>query len=239
MRETLLQFLELNRLDAEILDLRRLQQEKPAALRATEEELGRTGKELEVATATARDAQKEGDEFTLEAKAKAADLERLAAQLRTVKTNREYTAISGQMKDIQTEQSQLETQALERFVRADEIGSANKGRRAEIEERRRVLGEEEEKVRREIAEAARREQELLTVREKLVGKIEMEALDKYERVLARRGDRPMIAADGGTCQACFMQLTPQEHNLVLLAEEIVQCKSCGRILYIAERLQPA
>jgi len=236
MRVTLLHLLELSRLDSEIIALRQEQRRLPEELEAETEALEAIRREIEEAAALAKEAQRAGDALVLEAKSLAADVDKLAAQLRAVKTNREYAVVTGQTKEMRARQSEFETKALEKFLQVDETTAANEKRRAEAEAGEKRLGERKREVERKVGEAAAKEKDLLIKRERLTDEIDSEALVKYERVLERRGDRAMVAADEGVCQACFMNLTPQEHNLVLLAEEVVPCKSCGRILYIEERL---
>ncbi|MBI4245519.1 MAG: hypothetical protein HY606_15630 [Planctomycetes bacterium] len=40
-----------------------------------------------------------------------------------------------------------------------------------------------------------------------------------------------------SCEGCSMELTPQDVNKVLMADEIIQCRNCSRILYMNEQPQ--
>ena len=51
----------------------------------------------------------------------------------------------------------------------------------------------------------------------------------YDRIVVNRG-QAIAKIELGHCSACHMKLPPQVHNLVLLAQELVTCSSCGRIL---------
>jgi len=55
----------------------------------------------------------------------------------------------------------------------------------------------------------------------------------YDRLVAAKGESAMSQVQGTTCSACYTEITAQNHN-DLLQEKLVLCKSCGRILYLAE-----
>jgi predicted nucleic acid-binding Zn-ribbon protein len=55
----------------------------------------------------------------------------------------------------------------------------------------------------------------------------------YERLVASRGEDALSLAKKGTCSACYSALTEQQRN-DLAAGRLVLCKSCGRIVYLAD-----
>src|SRR5436305_281438 len=56
---------------------------------------------------------------------------------------------------------------------------------------------------------------------------------QYERLVRQRGDDAFAPMRGKSCQACFMEVTPQMYN-ELQQGRFVLCRNCGRILYPAE-----
>jgi uncharacterized protein len=55
----------------------------------------------------------------------------------------------------------------------------------------------------------------------------------YERLVAARGEDALSLAKRGTCSACHSALTQQQSN-DLMAGRLVTCKTCGRIVYLAD-----
>jgi uncharacterized protein len=55
----------------------------------------------------------------------------------------------------------------------------------------------------------------------------------YDRLVASRGEDALSLAKNGTCSACYSALTEQQRN-DLAAGRLVLCKSCGRIVYLAD-----
>lgn len=55
----------------------------------------------------------------------------------------------------------------------------------------------------------------------------------YERQVAARGEDAMSAVEGRTCKECYTEITAQQSN-DLIRGMFLTCKSCGRMLYLAE-----
>jgi predicted nucleic acid-binding Zn-ribbon protein len=55
----------------------------------------------------------------------------------------------------------------------------------------------------------------------------------YERLVAAKGEDALSLAKGNTCSACYSALTEQQRN-DLTAGRLVTCKTCGRIVYLAD-----
>jgi predicted nucleic acid-binding Zn-ribbon protein len=55
----------------------------------------------------------------------------------------------------------------------------------------------------------------------------------YDRLIAARGDDALSVVQERTCLACYTEITAQNRN-DLLVGQFVLCKSCGRMLYLAD-----
>ncbi len=56
-------------------------------------------------------------------------------------------------------------------------------------------------------------------------------LPLYESLRKGKGGRAIAIVERGTCQGCRLSLTTQETQRARGGQQIVQCSSCGRILY--------
>jgi predicted nucleic acid-binding Zn-ribbon protein len=68
-------------------------------------------------------------------------------------------------------------------------------------------------------------------RKTLVSSLDPKVFAMFESVARRRHGVAMAQARDGICTICHVRLRPQIFNTVLRNEEILQCDSCGRILY--------
>jgi hypothetical protein len=56
---------------------------------------------------------------------------------------------------------------------------------------------------------------------------------QYDRLLAARGADALAAVERRTCMTCYTEITQQAYHDLTLGQ-FVLCKSCGRMLYLAE-----
>jgi predicted nucleic acid-binding Zn-ribbon protein len=65
------------------------------------------------------------------------------------------------------------------------------------------------------------------------GEIPADIRTPYGRIVAAMGPDALSPLHGRTCAACYTEITAQQYN-ELQQELFVQCKSCGRIIYLPE-----
>ena len=89
-----------------------------------------------------------------------------------------------------------------------------------------------EKAWREQEEEAVAQIETLRAdREALLPTMPASLLPLYESLRKSKSGRAMALVERGTCQGCRLSLTTQETQRARSGQQIVQCSSCGRILY--------
>lgn len=86
----------------------------------------------------------------------------------------------------------------------------------------------------EIAAAEARRGELEAERQRRMAGGEMDAnvVDLYERLLDAREGQAISALDGRICQGCYVEVPSNTYVRLARGLEIVECPSCGRILYL-------
>jgi predicted nucleic acid-binding Zn-ribbon protein len=117
----------------------------------------------------------------------------------------------------------------------------------ETEEQAARLPEREQAVRQAQAEVARCEAEQQARQEELTAQLrqtmeqvaEVEATlpagrvrDEYGRLVRARGEDALSPIEGRVCAACYTEITSQQFQDLMLGQ-LVLCKSCDRILYLA------
>ena len=126
---------------------------------------------------------------------------------------------------------EAEDQLLETMIDLDELEPAL----AEARETAARLQED----RPELERAWRKQQEeteaqiesLRTDREALLPTMPANLLPLYDSLRKSKSGRAMALVERGTCQGCRLSLTTQETQRARSGQQIVQCSSCGRILY--------
>ena len=225
----------LRRLDALDRDLNFLRGKVirlPAQVAEHEQELAASQAAHDELKAQARANQAEADRLNLEFESCEEKLNKFKAQLNICKTNAEYQATQQQIDQVSAEQEQFEEQALVKMEQVDGLRRQVAEAREAIAEKQKALEAEGVEVDRELAEAREQEKTLSAERDDYAqANVDPQDLRVYQRILATRKDSALARAADFACQVCFIRLTPQEFNLLLIGEQLVYCKSCGRILY--------
>lgn len=158
-------------------------------------------------------------------------LSKFKNQLMEVKTNKEYQAMQKEMSVAEQEISEQETRLLERMVDGD-------GLAAELKAAEAAFKADEAEVAREVAaldaERVQAERELQHTTEErgaVAARVSREALAVFDRVAHGRKGLALAEARGGLCTVCHVRLRPQVFNEVRRNDSLIQCESCGRILY--------
>jgi len=186
---------------------------------------------LQEADSGVQAAQAELRQHELEVQAKKDQIAKLRTQQMSLKTNKEFKAMSD------------EIEGLERSIRRDEdqeIAIMEK-----IEASKRAMGEqqaaldaEQKEVDEDVkvfdARAQELQQELDGLRAKrqeLLDGIDADWLRRYEAILQRRRGAAIVSCANGVCGGCHMAVPPYQQHEARKQLEMVICGYCGRMLH--------
>jgi hypothetical protein len=176
------------------------------------------------------EAGKKRREREQEALALAAQMNADSAKLNSIRNNVEYTAMLKQIAEAKLKKTALENEALALMEREEEVGRRLKGERTRVEAEIAELGGERRIL---AAEKERSEAELATrnaERGRLLGDLDPELRGRYERLARAKHGLAVVPVVKGACGGCFAALPPQRVNEARLAERLVFCDDCSRIL---------
>lgn len=157
-------------------------------------------------------------------------LKKYKMQLMEVKTNKEYSAMLAEIAGMERKIDDTEERLLILMDQIEEQESTTKEfsentaeeregylrEKAELEEREKLLKEQMENL-------SKRKPALLKALNDQVRK-------RYDRLLAKLGDRAITNVIDEVCQGCFSRIPPQTANEVKQNDRIITCEVCGRIL---------
>jgi len=181
----------------------------------------------------------QSDRLELELKSKDEKITRLRASLNTARTNKEYAAVLTQLNTTKADNSKIETQILEllKDIEADEAECENI--RKQIEQQKQEL----EKTRKESEELAIKYEaeieEVQTEWDQVAQTIPKKPLEIFKRV-AETFDGQAVAvieqqegkSGAYSCGGCFMGVTAENVNLLMIKDDVIRCSNCTRILVL-------
>ncbi|RNL50632.1 zinc ribbon domain-containing protein [Pedobacter jejuensis] len=160
-----------------------------------------------------------------------AGIKRYDSQLKEVKNNREYDALTKEIEiqglDIQVSEKKIKEHGFE-ITSKTEIFEAAK---AELEGRKKDLEVKKSELDVITAETEKEEQDLQKKADKAEPTIDDRLLVAYKRLRKNAvNGLAVVTIDRDSCSGCFNQIPPQRQLDIRQRKKIIVCEHCGRIL---------
>jgi len=234
----------LQDVDRRLRHIRRMKQYEPQRLAEAEEKKAAAEKLRDELHQDHGDIQRKLHKAELDVKSREEKIRRLKSQMLEASTNREYQSFLNEVSLQEVEKDRAEERVLELMEEIEGFDEREATVKREIDEADSELAATRAEVEKALEELGEKEKELSAEREEIASALERDTLRRYEALFASRDGEAVVRAqyrvgEGRSecqyiCTGCYMRLNPQMVNLLLIGRELVQCKSCGRILYIDE-----
>ncbi len=165
---------------------------------------------------------------------KEAHIKKLDGQLALVKTNKEYTAMQQEIASLKADNSLLEEEIIkiiDQVEAADEEVKKEKERLKSVEKDFQAQENEMNQKEKAIQDAYAG---LQSSRDEIVKNIAPEVKNLYDIIVQKKQGLALVKVNGETCGACQLQLRPQLMNEIRLAQSLIVCENCSRILYFED-----
>jgi predicted nucleic acid-binding Zn-ribbon protein len=229
---------DLHDLHQRISRLRDQLQRGPRQVEAKRKLLSQRMEALEKAKAEVKTFKVKGHERETERKALDGRISQLQLQINSAKSNKEYTTLVAERDTVIKIRGTVEDQILELLMQEEDKAQESQALDREVKR----LQAEAEELEKAVSQQSTELTEKLSAAESRLTNSESslpaDMRDIYRRLVERRGADALSRAADGTCTGCYTGITPQMQNQLLL-NEIVFCKSCGRMLYLDESQVPA
>jgi predicted nucleic acid-binding Zn-ribbon protein len=224
---------ELHRLHRQLSDLQSRLDRGPKQVKAGEANVARLQEAADQAKEVAKRTEMTAREKERQLKEREGRIEDLKRKLNACSTNREYQAIVEQIAADDQANSVLSDEILELFEKQAAEAEAAKTAAAGVDKGKADLEKLKERIAGEReglqSEVHRISGELQAAAKNLPGDIRTE----YERVAKVSGEEALAPIEDECCGGCYQKITSQMLNELKL-QQLVRCKSCGRILYLPE-----
>jgi predicted nucleic acid-binding Zn-ribbon protein len=214
-------------------EIRQLQEEiaaLPKRVAVIEEKLAGTKARREAIRAAGKADEANRKKFETAIQDLQSKISKYRDQSLDVKTNDQYKALLHEIQFAEQEIRINEDRILEVMVNVEVREKEAKAAEAELQAQQAEIEKEKQEARRVTAEDQRKLAEWNAKRDGLRRGVTEDWLRHYERVMKFRGSGLAEARDQ-KCMGCQVMLRPQTYNEVRIAEKVVVCESCQRILY--------
>lgn len=231
MYKALIPFLDIQKLDLEMIQLIRLKLQRQKELKNLHDIQSDLEKQVHIQKSQITETKlliqmSEGDIEEIKAK-----LKKLEAQQNNVKKLDEFNALTQETNSADKDRIQKEQKLSDLYDRATAEEEALKNLTKTLDSTK----ESSKALEEEIIESIKRINEeglvLKSKRDDQVKKVDAEVLKIYERLLHNKRDAVIVPIENRCCSGCHIMLTAQDENLVRKGERLVFCEHCSRIHY--------
>ncbi|HOM65939.1 MAG TPA: C4-type zinc ribbon domain-containing protein [Ignavibacteriales bacterium] len=157
------------------------------------------------------------------------------SQLTTVRTNREYDALTKQIDAAEDKITALtnEISTLENTIETlkSEIAELTK----EFENKQAEISEAQANLNNIVEEYSKEEARLLKLREEVLKSVHKGDLSLYSRIRKSKGGLAISTVVGGACSGCYNKIPSQKLTEIRInTRRMFTCEQCGRIIVSAD-----
>ena len=221
----------LQSLDLRIADIEREIATLPKHIAQIEKALDSHLRRLEADRAALAANQKERKRLEDDAKVEGQKISKLKDQTLSAKTNEQYRAFQHEIEFCEQAIRKAEDRILDLMGEAEPLDGNVKKAEAALKEEKQHVEAEKAQARERTAADRKLLEEAQAERKTVVAGIQPQSYSTYERIRRKWHGSAVAEVVDGRCSACQIMLRPQFFQDLRHGEQLMQCESCGRILF--------
>jgi predicted nucleic acid-binding Zn-ribbon protein len=232
MHPSIEKLLHVQGVDKQIRFLTEAKRLRPVELSDERKKLAMAKASLDVVLETMKAGRLETEKGEHEIKQKDAEIEKAKIALNTARTNQEYSIFNEQISRHEDERGAVEERVLEYLTQLDILDEKKAEAQKEYADQEKAFGRKEAEVGELVSGLEAQIGEQNAERDGLVVEVDPDHLELYDRILNHVEDAAITGVKNSVCQGCFRTVTKQDISQLMLSQEILQCRSCSRLLFL-------
>ncbi len=230
MQKDLSLLLDLQEIDDQLGELERSKIYLPEMIHNLENEISELVKAMDENDQSLQNSLKEQKMIELEIETFKDELDRYQKQMKVIKTNKEYDALSAEIDSKKLGISDKEERMLALMATADECREKAVSLKNSLSEVKDKNTEQLEMLKSQSLTLQAKIDDKYEKRKVLAKDINKQIVGVYERVRKGKGGMVVVPIRKRACSGCFSQIPPQRIQEIRRGDRIFACDSCGRIL---------
>jgi len=222
--------LSLQEIDDQLGELERSKIYLPEMIGNLEMEVANMGQAVAENEKILEESQRQQRLWELEIESEKQELEKYQKQMRVIKTNKEYDALTAEIDAKKLSIADKEEKILALMSSADEAREKLAELQNSLKDVKSRNGEQLIMLRTQESTLQAKIEDKLEKRRDLVKDINKQVVGVYERVRKGKGGMAVVPIRKRACSGCFSQIPPQRIQEIRRGDRIFSCDSCGRIL---------
>lgn len=149
-----------------------------------------------------------------------------------VRNPKELESLQSSIEALQRQHSNVETASVEALLKSEEVATQLTRARHQLQRVQQTWSAGQTELTEEETKLKRAYLHLKKQRESLTAALDQALLQQYEQMRERKGGVAVAGVENGSCSACNVKVPSGVlSTLRSQSERLVNCPSCGRILY--------
>jgi predicted nucleic acid-binding Zn-ribbon protein len=234
MEKDMEMILKLQGIDYELGELERSKDYLPEMINNLEKELQETSNALEGFEKELTEQTLLHKNLDIELATLNQELAKFQKQMRDIKTNKEYDALTNEIVNRKLKISSTEEEILRALTNIDDLKEKIKQYKQKLEEVEKNNTTQLAYLKKELSSIEDKIKIKKSERKNVTVRIDKRLLSTYERVKQGRGDQVVVTIKKRACGGCFKAIPPQKIQEIREGNRIFTCDNCGRILIWTE-----
>jgi predicted nucleic acid-binding Zn-ribbon protein len=222
--------LDLQEMDDQLGELERSKIYLPEMIHNLENEISELVKAIDQNDQVMQDSLREQKSIELEIESFKEELDKYQKQMKVIKTNKEYDALSAEIDSKKLAISDKEERMLALMAIADECREKSGTLKNSLDEVKNKNTEQLEMLKSQSLTLQAKIDDKNEKRKILAKDINKQIVGVYERVRKGKGGMVVVPIRKRACSGCFSQIPPQRIQEIRRGDRIFACDNCGRIL---------
>ncbi|HUT24764.1 MAG TPA: C4-type zinc ribbon domain-containing protein [Sumerlaeia bacterium] len=232
MNPKLKALLQVQEADAEIHRIQRELERYPSLRRTREGDVERARKQIEEAREAMKGLERRVRQTEAEVREWREALRRFAAQQASVKTQKEYEALTHEMAETERKISEADEQGLAYVEEEERLSERLADLERNLETRGSACEQESQRLAEREAEKSALLAEFQAKRRQMAEQVDRDLLHQYERLREHHLENYVVPIVDENCGGCHMRILPRRLQEISRPDAIVRCDSCHRFLYV-------
>ncbi len=230
MLEDLNQLIRLQRIDDQLMEIEAEKGDLPEQINNLSQEINKYNSEIEDAGLKLKGIEEKKLEQERRVDEAHDQLRKSQSVIFSVKTTREYDAISSEIDQAKSSVTEGEKQILEFMANEEELQTIISECHEKISTLEAELSERQAEMQERMESSQEEELKLMHEREKIIVRLKKPVYAHYERIRKIRDGVGVSHISDGACGYCFSMIPPQRQVEVKRMEDMILCEVCGCIL---------
>lgn len=187
-------------------------------------------KALADAESALKSAQSGTKQLELDAESLRDKITKLRSQQPDLKTNQEFRAMEGEIKNLTNAISAVEDKELVVMEELEQLRAVVVEKQKALKAEESVLAEDVKHLDEETLRLQKDLDAIKQIRQAAAVDVDPQLVAVYERLFSRK-DKALVAIEDGICTGCHLRVTPTVAHAARARNSVVTCNFCGRLVY--------